>query len=361
MKRLSVIAVLILSMILSSCASTPNGKNVNPDRDKKDSKTKIESLKLGFVPFMDSDIIITGTKNLPELLKKELYEQGYEVGEISIDIGTSYSATGEGMSAGTIDIAWLPSGTYAIYADDVEVLLSATRTGLSNDSENPSDWNGAANATQKNGPETSYYRSLICATPSEYGKELAKKLNSGQSLTLEDLEKAKWGVQSSSSASGHIYPTLWTYKHFGKKISEFPNVTILESGYGTAFLMAAAEQFDIITFYADARIDYEKAWNTPNMQFDEQGKQGMNREASIWDEMNVIGVTPGIYNVAVTISKHSDAYSDEFKTALQNAILNLAKTQEGKEVFGTFNHRGYRIATDEDYRDAKEVLTLISE
>lgn len=360
MKKLGLIIMLVLSMILSSCATTPKSNNSNQN-DKKDSKIKIESLKLGFVPFMDSDAIITGTQNLPELLKKELYEQGYEVGNISIDIGTSYSATGEGMSAGTIDIAWLPSGTYAIYANDVEVLLSATRTGLSNDSEKPSDWNGTANATQKNGPETSYYRSLICATPSEYGRELAEKINSGASLTLEDISKAKWGVQASSSASGHIYPTLWTYKNFGKKISELPNVTILESGYGTAFLMAAAQQFDIITFYADARIDYEKAWNLPSTESDDKGKRGMNRQKSIWEEMNIIGVTPEIYNVAITISKNSSAYSEEFKTAIQKAFLNLTATQEGKKIFSTFNHKGYQVATDEDYHDAKEVLTLISE
>lgn len=363
MRKLSVISILIFSLLLFGCSNpqVDEKKEQSSQKDKGEAAVKIESLTLGFVPFMDSDIIITGTKNLPTLLKEELLKQGYEVGDITIDVATSYTATGEGMSAGSIDIAWLPSGTYAVYADDVEVMLSATRTGLSNDSENPIDWNGSQNITKKDGPEVTYYRSLICATPSEYGKQLAKKINSGESLTLEDLSKAKWGIQSSTSASGHIYPTLWLYQNFGKKISELPNVVPLESGYGTAFLMAASEQVDIITFYADARIDYEKAWNLATTESDEKGRQGMGREHSIWEEINVIGVSKGIYNPAIAISKHSKAYSEEFKRAFQNAILAISKTDEGKEIFGTFNHKGYQITTNADYESAKEVLNLVSE
>ena len=100
---------------------------------------------------------------------------GYDIDEVDITVGTSYDATGEAMSAGSIDLGWLPGGTYALYSDDVDVILTATRNGLSNDSTNPTDWNGEANATQKNGPQVTYYRSLIYATPSEYGKELAAK------------------------------------------------------------------------------------------------------------------------------------------------------------------------------------------
>ena len=47
----------------------------------------------------------------------------------------------------------------------------------------------------------------------------------------------------------------------GKKISDLSKVTPLDSGYGTAFSMAAAEQVDIIVCYADGRNDYEASWN----------------------------------------------------------------------------------------------------
>ena len=109
---------------------------------------KMDKLTLEFVPSKDADVIITGTKNLPDLLKAEMAKQGYDIGEVEITVGTNYNATGEAMGAGSIDVGWLPPGTYVLYSDETEVILTATRAGLSNDSENPADWNGVANKTR---------------------------------------------------------------------------------------------------------------------------------------------------------------------------------------------------------------------
>lgn len=269
-----------------------------------------DKLTLEFVPSKDADVIITGTKNLPELVQAEMSKLGYDIDEVDITVGTSYDATGEAMSAGSIDLGWLPGGTYALYSDDVDAILTATRNGLSNDSTNPADWNGEANATKKDGPQVTYYRSLIYATPSEYGKELAAKVNAGEKLTWEDLDKATWAVQKTSSSAGYIYPSMWLMANYdGKKISDLSNVMPIDSGYGTAFSYAAAESVDIIVCYADGRNDYEASWMLPTDQQDETGKQGMGRSDSIWNEMNVIGVTEGIYNDTVAISKESQYYT----------------------------------------------------
>lgn len=169
---------------------------------------KMDKLTLEFVPSKDADVIITGTKNLPELLQAELLKQGYDVGEVDITVGTSYEATGEAMAAGTIDLGWLPGGTYALFSDEVDVILTATRSGLSNDSTDPTTWNGDANKTTPTDEQVTFYRSLIYATPSAYGKELAAKVNAGETLTWEDLDKASWAVLKTSSSAGYIYPTM---------------------------------------------------------------------------------------------------------------------------------------------------------
>ena len=285
---------------------------------------------------------------------------GYDIDEVEITVGTNYDATGEAMSAGTIDIGWLPGGTYALYSDDTEVILTATRNGLSNDSENPADWNGEANKTLKDGPQVTFYRSLIYAAPTEYGKKLAEKVNNGEELTWEDLDGATWAVQKTSSSAGYIYPTLWLMENYDKKISDLSNVMPLDSGYGTAFSYAAAEQVDIIVCYADGRNDYEASWNLPVDQQDETGKQGMGREASIWDELNVIGVTEGIYNDTVAISKESQFYTPELKEALQNCFINIINTEEGKAIFDVYSHAGYAVAQDSDYDGARAALALAS-
>lgn len=131
------------------------------------------------------------------------------------------------------------------------------------DSTNPADWNGIANKTLPV-PENQvgFYRSLIYATPSPYGKVLAEKVNNGEALTWEDLDKASWAVLKTSSSAGYIYPTIWLMDNYGKKITDLTTVATL-SGYGEAFAQAAAESVDVIVCYADGRRDYEEAWKLP--------------------------------------------------------------------------------------------------
>ena len=318
----------------------------------------MDELTLQFVPSKDADVIITGTKNLPQLLQVALAEQGYNVGKIDISVGVSYEATGEAMAAGTIDIGWLPGGTYALFSDEVDVVLTATRAGLSNDSTDPATWNGDANKTLPTEEQVTFYRSLIYATPSAYGKELAAKANAGEKLTWEDLEKANWAVLKNSSSAGYIYPTLWLMDNYDKKLTDLPSVITL-AGYGDAFAQAAAEAVDIIVCYADGRRDYEAAWTIATDSADETGKAGMDREDSIWNELNVIGVTPGIYNDTVSITKaNEDVYNPEFIAALQTALINVINTPEGAEIFNVYSHTGYAPATDADYDGARAALKL---
>ena len=321
----------------------------------------MDKLTFQFVPSKDADVIITGTKNLPELVKAEMATLGYNIGEVEISVGTSYEATGEAMCAGAIDIGWLPGGTYAIYSQsqEVDVILTATRAGLSNDSVDPATWNGDANKTLPTDEQVTFYRSLIYAAPSAYGKELAAKVNAGEKLTWEDLDKATWAVGNTSSSAGYIYPTMWLMENYeGKKISDLSNVVQL--GYADAFAQAAAEQVDVIVCYADGRRDYENAWNIAINSADATGKAGMGRTDTIWNEMNVIGVTEGIYNDTVAITTaNADVYNPEFISALQTALINIINTEEGAAIFSVYSHAGYAVATDADYDGARTALTAV--
>lgn len=78
---------LLLAVTLVVCSASAMAEAV-----------KMDKLTLEFVPSKDADVIITGTKNLPDLLKTELLAQGYDVGEVDITVGTSYEATGEAMA-----------------------------------------------------------------------------------------------------------------------------------------------------------------------------------------------------------------------------------------------------------------------
>ncbi len=345
MKKLLTLALAVMLCVLSVSAMA----------------VSMDKLTFQFVPSKDADVIITGTKNLPELVKAEMAKLGYEIGEVEISVGTSYEATGEAMCAGAIDIGWLPGGTYAIYsqAKEVDVILTATRAGLSNDSTDPATWNGEANKTLPTEDQVTFYRSLIYAAPTEKGKALAAKANAGEKLTWEELDAATWAVGNTSSSAGYIYPTMWLMENYeGKKISDLSNVVQL--GYADAFAQAAAEQVDVIVCYADGRRDYEVAWNTSTDSADSTGKAGMGRTDSIWNELNVIGVTEGIYNDTVAITTaNADVYNPEFINALQTALINIIGTEEGQAIFSVYSHTGYAIATDADYNGARTALTAV--
>ncbi|MGI6687909.1 MAG: PhnD/SsuA/transferrin family substrate-binding protein [Christensenellales bacterium] len=342
------LALLLVAML---CLSAVSALAADP--------IKMDKLTFEFVPSKDADVIIQGTANLPQLVQAEMLKNGYDIGEVHISVGTDYNATGEAMATGAIDIGWLPGGTYALYSDEVDVILTATRNGLSNDSTNPQDWNGEANKTLKNGPQVTFYRALVYATPSAYGKELAAKVNAGEKLTWEDLNKASWGVMRTSSSAGYIYPTMWLMDNYGKKITDLSSVVTLQ-GYAEGFAMGAAENIDVIVCYADGRNDYEQAWTLPVTQKDPTGKGGMGRTASIWEELNVIGVTEGIYNDTVSITKANPAvYNPEFIKAMQDSLIAIINTPEGKAIFDVYSHTGYAVATDADYEGARKALELV--
>lgn len=250
---------------------------------QQETSTAIDVLKVSFVPSKDPDQIITATEPLKELLKTQLGTKGFTVGDVQIDVGTTYEAVGEALSAGTTDVGLIPGGTYALYDDGAEVLLTSTRKALSNDSENPKDWNDNKPTTGLDDKQASYYRSLLIAGPSAKGQELAAKVNNGEELTWEDLNSATWAVMSTSSSAGYIYPTLWLQEKYQKGLTDLAKVTQSDS-YGSSFARLAAGQADIVVAFADARRDNEEKWTS------EYGGTG-----PIWDQTNVIGVTQPIY------------------------------------------------------------------
>ena len=332
----------------SSANSTDNSTSTTASSET--SNKKIDTLRIAFVPSREPEEIITATEPLKQMLTDELATLGYDVGEVDITVGTSYEAVGEALAAGTADVGLIPGGTYVLYDDGCDVLLTATRDGLSIDSDNAKDWNDNA-PTEPTTEQVTSYRALMIAGPSEKGKELAAKVNAGEALTWEDVSSANWSVANSSSPAGYIYPSLWLQENFDKNITDLPHAVQSDS-YGSAFARLASGQVDILCTYADARRDYEDEWTT---------EYGMTN--SIWDDTAVVGVTPAIYNDTISVSKTSPIMDDDFKQALGQAFINIGNTEEGKEVIAIYSHNGYQWAKSEDYdseRAAQEMIQSLN-
>ena len=335
----------------SSASSTDSSANstdssTSTTATSETSSKKIDTLRIAFVPSREPEEIITATEPLKQMLTDELATLGYDVGEVDITVGTSYEAVGEALAAGTADVGLIPGGTYVLYDDGCDVLLTATRDGLSIDSDNAKDWNDNA-PTEPTTEQVTSYRALMIAGPSEKGKELAAKVNAGEALTWEDVSSANWSVANSSSPAGYIYPSLWLQENFDKNITDLPHAVQSDS-YGSAFARLASGQVDILCTYADARRDYEDEWTT---------EYGMTN--SIWDDTAVVGVTPAIYNDTISVSKTSPIMDDDFKQALGQAFINIGNTEEGKEVIAIYSHNGYQWAKSEDYNSERAAQEMI--
>ncbi|WP_320128067.1 PhnD/SsuA/transferrin family substrate-binding protein [uncultured Sphaerochaeta sp.] len=342
MKR--IMSILLVCAVSLTALFAQGGKELSQGTTKE-----IKTLNVYFVPSREPEEIVTATAPLKQLLKDELANQGYTVDNVVITVGTSYEAVGVALGAGTADVGLIPGGTYVLYDDGADVILTATRDGLSIDSDDPKVWNDnkptEASTTQAVG-----YRSLLIAGPSKKGQELAAKVNAGQKLTWDDINSANWAIMGSSSSAGYIYPYIWLMQNYdGKGITDLTHAVQADS-YGSEFARLASGQVDVLVTYADARRDYAQKWSSE-----------FGRKASIWDETNVIGVTPYIYNDTISVSKTSKIMTPEFKTALQQAFINIAKTDEGKKVIAIYSHKGYQVATSSDYDNERTAQKIIRE
>ena len=118
---ISSLALVLSAGLLVGCGSKKEEKK------SADGKITIEKLTIGFVPSREPSEIVTATEPLKNLLKEQLAKEGYDVKNVEITVGTSFEAVGEGLNAGTLDVGFIPAGTYVLYRDGAEVLLTATR------------------------------------------------------------------------------------------------------------------------------------------------------------------------------------------------------------------------------------------
>lgn len=346
-----ILALALCLSLTTGCGSSQTTSSADSstgsDTAAGSGVTEISSLKIAFSPYADADQIVTATEPLEQLLQAKLLEKGYDVKEIDMTVGTSYTAVGEALSAGSADIGFISGGNYVLFSDDCDVLLTALRYAINKDSENPADWNDGT--IEENTEDMStYYRCVILAGPTEKGQELLAKVNNGEELTWDDLNSATWSVLGPTSASGYIYPCLWLQDHYGKGISDLENVVQSDS-HTTSVARLASGQVDVMVSYGHIRIKNAPIWESD-----------FGGTAPMVEQTGVIGVTEGIYNDMIAYSKTSDTMADEaFRQALGEAFIEIAETDEGREIISVFSQVGYTWGQDSDYdgeRAAQELL-----
>ena len=293
------------------------------------------TLTVYFVPSRPANEIFTMTAPLEQMLLDELELAGYDIAGVDILVSSSYEAAGIAMLSGTGDVGFLPGGTYVMFADvpdsPVEVILSAARDGLQKDSLVAIDWNDGL-ATAPIDSQVNYYKGLIVAGPSVAGREVAAKVNAGDTLVWDDVKDLKWCVSSQSSSSGYIYPNLWVYENFDGKLykihesrviamSSLPSAQQRMYGVGFSALSRCINYAQVLT---DILIyKQEKLGSRPKERLI-VGRRGITAEdiARAFmvadDQMNSMGLTR--YSKTVVVAPNVRTSSAEIDISVEDLV-----------------------------------------
>lgn len=364
MKKLFTVLLAVL-MVLSLAACSSNGGNEEAGADAN----TIDTLTISFVPSKDADVILTAAEPLKELLKSKLAEKGFTVNNVDISVGTDYSASGEGMISGSIDIGFLPASTYVLYHEDgANLLVEALRNGVGDATGkviDPKDgiapWN-AGITTDSTDMATGYASLIYVNIATEKGAELYDKAVAG-TLTWEDVDSATWYVCSSTSSAGYVYPSLWLNNNFGegagstkKTVADLSNV-IPDGSYANMMNALLTGQVDVTVGYADVRKD---AASTENFEAAYADEIAAGTYSNVWDIVKVIAVSDYIMNdtICVADQKVDPKMTPEFVTALQESFIELGQTEEGLACVAPYSHKGYRVGQDSDYDSTRAANAL---
>ena len=140
--------------------------------EKKNStgNNEIKELKIAVSPYQDAETVKTAVGPLSTMLQGKL-----------VSVGTSYSAVGEALSAGSADAGFVSGATYVLFDKEIDVLLTALRQGISKDTTDVQNWN-EGEPEKFNDKLVQHYRSGDGAF--RQGKSLAGKGEEGAKAFL---------------------------------------------------------------------------------------------------------------------------------------------------------------------------------
>ena len=83
-KTIALLLALVMMFALCACGQSAapaatEAPAAEPAADAEPARPHFDKLTLEFVPSKDADVIITGTKDLPELVKAEMANLGYDI------------------------------------------------------------------------------------------------------------------------------------------------------------------------------------------------------------------------------------------------------------------------------------------
>ena len=268
------------------------------------------------------DALMSALRTLPEELKTALAQYGVEADAVHVTVGTSPSATCQALKDGGVDAAFLSADAFAELGGG-RAILADTTAMPGPDSDDPADWTGGyAGIVWSVGT-----RALLCASDTDYGRNLAQRTADAAELTWDEVSRARWGVLAPDSLAGDRCLQLWLEDSFGgNTVGDLPSVTAYAT-FGELLQAARNGEIDAFPVSTDLRSDYAEEW------------------PGIWKETHPLALTEYLYSdVAAVTPGREELQSDRFASALSSAVYELCS--KDSSLTAAFGVSDYAAVTD---------------
>lgn len=320
----SFILLITSSLFLSSCSIF--------------NKEKIEQLNIAIAPIAIPSEILESSESFKENLRAYLYDEGYDVAKINVEVYDTHEETRLSVVDGNADIAYLPVLQYLKVINDVDYMASITKPQLDMGLE-VNAYNDISSSTKPIN-DLAYRNALIYTGPSEYGNELYEKFKNNTGITWIDINVATWCHVVVTSLDGYVMPSLWLIDEYNRRMGELFDHTLEVRGYEDVVKSLANQSCDIAVGPSLLRYDYEDLWTTEDFG-------GVN---NIFDDVHVIGVTQPIYDdvfVSRVIAEEDDPLSLEIMTLIQTFLVEYAN--ENPELYHVLGFKGIEVLDKATY------------
>lgn len=267
--------------------------------------TKKNPIKMYFVPSIEADKIITGGKEVAEIIREKT---GYH---FHVAVPTSYASVIEAMGTKETDIAWLATFAYILANKkfDAEVALTVVRKGFDK-----------------------YRGQFIARSDSNIN-------------TLEDINGKIIAYTDAASTSGYIYPSA----------------LLIEKGIQPdKYFFAGGHPQAVLAVYS-GKADVGCAFWTPVNEVEGHDARStvIETHPDVMEKIKIIGFTEWIPNSTVTFRKD---FPPEMKEKIINALLEFANDDKDRETLKSLLEIDNFIrASDKDYDSVREAMKAIGE
>lgn len=347
MKKISLLLVLTMLLALLAGCGQKTPETTEPEQDEEpepvETPLAFEVLRVEFGKGnLTASRLAEVVRELPESLRASLEEQGVTVEEVKVTIGSSPAATVQALEEGTVDLAFLSAEDLAGCGTEVPVLLTSGPL-FWDQGEDLAAWRREPVAA----PLVPGYRSLICAAPTEYGKNLAER----ETLSWTELDHARWGVLGADSIPGCRAVNLWLADNYeGNTLEDLSDVTVYDS-FADLILAASDGEIDLFPMDECEREEWAERWTAPAEPTKEQKEPGLGHENTIWEDLPAVALTDWFYEMAAAAAPDREDLTDSRFT---EALVKAVRMPYG-DVFG---RKSYGVAPEGALDATRRLLTL---